>query len=141
MENLLQPLARLFCSFPTFIIKHFCLISRLNSAIFSLSHPIFVCQLKEFFIAQYLSSLTFIFSVFRSIPGMIMVLLLDPGTIPTLTGLHLQPGQEVWTSSWNITVLSSQCDMASAGSLLVSSTHVSISEKSCTLLCKSYRTA
>lgn len=140
MENLPQPLARLFCSFPTFIIKHFCLISRLNSAIFSLSHPIFRQSwwFKELFIVQYLSSLTFIFSIFRSIPGMIMVLLLDPGTIPTLTGLHLPPGQEVWTSSWNITVLSSQCDMASAGSLLVSSTHVSISEKSCTLLCNSY---
>lgn len=67
-----------------------------------------------------------------------MVFWLDHGTISMLMESHLQPGQEVWTSSWNITVLSSQCDMDSAGSLLVSSTRVSISEKNFMLLCDSY---
>lgn len=133
MENP-WPLARLFYSSPTFIIKHFCLISSLNLAIFSLSYPVFVCGVKELFIIRSLTSLMLISFVFRSTPGMIMVWLLDPGTIHTLTGSHLQPGQEAWTSFWSITVLSNQCDMASAGSLPVSSTHVGIGEKSYTLL-------
>lgn len=77
---------------------------------------------------------------FRLTPGMTMVWLLDPGTTRTIMVLHLQPGQEVWTFFWSITVLSNLSDMASAGSLLVSSTHVGISEKSSKLLCDSYLT-
>lgn len=74
---------------------------------------------------------------FRLTPGMKMVCLLDPGTIHTIMVLHLQPGREVWTFSWSITVLRILSDMASAGSLLVSSTRVGISEKSSKLLCGS----
>lgn len=63
--------------------------------------------------------------------------MLDPGTIHTIMVLLLQPGQEVWIFSWSITVPSNLSDMASAGSLLVSSTRVGISEKSSKLLCGS----
>ena len=138
MVNPPQPLARLFCSSSTFIIKHFCVISSLNLAIFSLSCPILVCWVKELFIIQLLTPLKLISFVCRSIPRTIMVFWLDHGTISMIMESHLWPGQEVWTSSWNITVLSSQCDMDSAGSLPVSSTHVSISEKSFMLLCDPY---
>lgn len=138
MANPPRPLARLFCSSLTFIIKHFGVISSLNLAIFSLSCPILVCWIKDLFIIQLLTPLKLISFVYRSIPRMIMVFWLDHGTISMLMESHLQPGREVWTSSWNITVLSNQCDMGSAGSLLVSSTRVSISEKSYMLLYNSY---
>lgn len=66
-----------------------------------------------------------------------MVRLLDPGTTHMILVLHLQPGQEVWTFSWSISVQRNLSDMGSAGSLLVSSTRVGISEKSSQLLCSS----